>query len=361
MKIIHIISSAASGGAEIYVKDLSKTMVKKGNEVFIVFLDRAKETGRDQTFEAVFLAELESHHIRYGFLGQACRKNPLKGVSVFSQYCREFKPDVIHSHLYYGSVFSFFQFTVPQIYTHHNIKLRTNPFFYKLINVRTSAYIGICLACEKLLKGITSKKVVNIDNGVDIKRLIPKVEYLPKETLQLVSIGTLSVQKNHQLLFNAVSRLKYLDFFLTVAGEGSQTVKLKAMVDELDIAHKVKFIGNSHNVKQLLHDSDLFVMSSAWEGLPIVQIEATLTGLPVLVTDVGGCSEIVERVGNGLVAQTELDDYTEKLKKLIDDAPLRLNFHKNALKNSQNYSIGHSVDRHLELYNSVVKQLSSHA
>lgn len=361
MKIMHIISSAASGGAEIYVKDLSKSMVKKGNDVFIVFLDSAKEAARDEHFEAAFLTELNEHGIRYGFLGQACRKNPLRGMFAFSRYCRQFKPDVIHSHLYYGSVFSFFQFSIPHVYTHHNIKLKANPFFYKFIDVRTSAYIGICLACEKLLKGITSKKVVNIDNGVDTGRVIPKKEYLSAETLQLVSIGTLSVQKNHQLLFNAVSRLKHLDFFLTVAGEGSQTDKLKAMVEELGITHKIKFIGNSNNVKQLLHDSDLFVMSSAWEGLPIVQIEATLTGLPVLVTDVGGCSEIVERVGNGLVAEAKLEDYTKKLQQLIEDASLRLRFHKNALKNSQHYSIGNSVDRHLELYNSVTNHLPSHA
>ena len=102
-------------------------------------------------------------------------------------------------------------------------------------------------------------------------------------------------------------------------------------------------------------------MSSAWEGLPIVQIEASLTGLPVLVTDVGGCSEIVERVGNGLIANVELEDYTAKLKQLIEDESLRLRFHTNALVNSQHYKVDNAVERHLELYNRLKRRLPSHA
>ncbi|MFB9868649.1 glycosyltransferase [Vreelandella sulfidaeris] len=357
---MHIISSAAAGGAEIYVKDLSKSMSEKGNSLFVVLLDRASESGRDAEFERSFLAELDQYGVEYGFLGDACRKNFLKGIISLLHYCRSFKPDIIHSHLYYGAVFALFQFGIPHVYTHHNIKLKAKPFFYKFLDIRTSAYVGICHACVTLLKTVTSKRVVHIDNGVDSARIIPKQEYSSNKPLKLVSVGTLSVQKNHQLLFHAVSKLRNMDFLLTVAGEGSQSAKLKHMVEELNIANKIDFIGNSNNVKQLLHDSDLFIMSSAWEGLPIVQIEATLTGLPVLVTDVGGCSEIVERVGNGLVAQVEVEDYTMKLKQLIESELLRIKFHKNAIDNAAHYTVNNAVDNHLDLYKSLTNQLSSH-
>lgn len=361
MRIMHVISSAAAGGAEIYVKDLSKSMSAKGHSIFVVLLDRASESGRDADFEASFLAELRQYNVEYGFLGGVCRKNPYKGIVGLSRLCRMFKPDILHSHLYYGAVFSLFQFGVPHVYTHHNIKLKAKPFFYKFLDLRTSAYIGICGACTKLLKRVTSRKVVHIDNGVDSGRIIVKKEYIPSRPLKIVSVGTLSVQKNHQLLFQAIAQLADQDFTLTVAGEGSQSEKLKHLVEDLSIDHKVKFIGNSNNVKQLLHDSDLFVMSSAWEGLPIVQIEASLTGLPVLVTDVGGCSEIVERVGNGLVANVEFEDYTAKLKQLIEDESLRLRLHNNALENSQHYKVDNAVERHIELYNRLKRQLPSHA
>ncbi|MGM1051924.1 MAG: glycosyltransferase [Pseudomonadota bacterium] len=361
MKIMHIISSAASGGAEIYVKDLSKAMSEKGHDVFIVFLDRASESGRDAEFEAAFLTELNQYGVEYGFLGCICRRNPIKGIFGLYKFCRDFNPDIIHSHLYYGAIFSLFQLGVQHVYTHHNIKLNAKPFLYKFLDMRTSAYVGICHACEGLLNTVTKKEVVKIDNGVDSARIIPKKEYVPNRPLQIASVGTLSIQKNHQLLFRAISRLVDHDFFLTVAGEGSQTVKLRQLVADLGIGHKVEFIGNSNNVKQLLHDSDLFVMSSAWEGLPIVQIEATLTGLPVLVTNVGGCSEIVVSVGNGLVAKVELDDYTEKLKQLIENESLRLRFHRHAIENSSHYTVINAVESHLELYGRLTKQLPSYA
>ncbi|MDW7746925.1 glycosyltransferase [Halomonas sp.] len=361
MNIMHIVSSAASGGAEIYVKDLSKEMVARGNNVFIVFLDRAVESGRDAIFEASFLDELDKSGIEYGFLGSSSRKNPVKGALGLARLCRKFSPDVIHSHLYFGALFSLFQFRIPHVYTHHNIKLKASPYFYRLLDLRTTAYVGICIACEALLKGVTRKQVVRIDNGVDESRVIPKNTCSPGVPLKLICVSTLSLQKNHQLLLHAISKLPDLDLLLTVAGEGSQAHHLKGLVRELGIERKVNFIGNSNNIKQLLHDSDLFVMSSAWEGLPIVQIEATLTGLPVLVTDVGGCSEIVSRVGNGLVAKVELEDYTEKLKRLIVDGELRSIFHNNALKNRGYYTIDNAVNSHLKLYVNLTRQLARHA
>lgn len=342
------------------MKDLSKIMAKKGHNVFVVFIDRASESGRDADFEASFIAELTDFGVGYGFIGSSCRKNPLKGIAGLYKFCRKFNPDVIHSHLYYGAVYSFFQFGVPHVYTHHNIKLKTKPVMYKFLDLRTSSYIGICNACTNMLRSVTRKEVVNIDNGVDAARIIPKKNYLPSKPLRVVSIGTLSIQKNHELLFRAISALVDLDFTVTVAGEGSQTARLKNLVDELGIAQKVTFIGNSSNVKQLLHDSDLFVMCSAWEGLPIVQIEATLTGLPVLVTDVGGCSEIVNSVGNGLVADVEFDDYVQKLERLIVDDSIRLKFHENALAHSGKYTVDNAVNSHLELYGKVVKKSISH-
>ncbi|BBI65068.1 hypothetical protein HSBAA_63740 [Vreelandella sulfidaeris] len=78
---MHVISSAAAGGAEIYVKDLSKSMSAKGHSVFVVLLDRASESGRDAEFEASFLAELTQYGVEYGFLGAYVEKS-------LQRYCR---------------------------------------------------------------------------------------------------------------------------------------------------------------------------------------------------------------------------------------------------------------------------------
>lgn len=350
MRIMHIVSSAASGGAEVYVKDLSRHMAKRGHRVFIVFIDRASETGRDAVFEAAYLNELRAHGIEYGFLGQACRKNPVRGVWRLRRFSRDFRPQIVHSHIYYAGACALLLPGVKRLYTHHSIKLKAPAWAYRIFDLGMGAYVGICRACHDMLASVTKRPVEQIDNGADLARLIPKTGYAPSVPLKLLFVGRLAPPKNLGLLIQAVANLHEAPIQLTVAGEGSLAGEHKALVKRLEVEDKIQFIGISNRVGELMNEADLFVMSSAWEGLPISQIEATLTGLPVLVTDVGGCREIVERVGNGLVAKVELEDYTAKLKQLIEDAELRHRCHLNALANAEHYTINSAVARHLSLY-----------
>lgn len=350
---MHVISSAAAGGAEVYVKDISIEMKKRGHEVFIAFLDRAAEAGREQSYEDKFLSELSSHGIKFGFVGARARRNPLKGVAALGKFKRDFKPDLIHSHLYYAAIFSAFLPSIKRVYTHHNIRLRANPILYRFLDRRTHAYVGICNACTTLLKGVARRNVHHIDNAVDVTRLARIDNYQDRAVVNLLYVGRLSEQKNLSLLFNALSRIDTKEYRLMLAGSGPEEAKLRDLANQLGITDRVNFLGNVDNVSTLLKEADVFVMSSAWEGLPIAQIEATLTGLPVLVTDVGGCSEIVEKVDNGMVVDVEIEAYSEALKKMLSDYDARLRYHHNAINNSAIYTISKSVDKHLDLYHSL--------
>lgn len=355
MNIMHVISSAASGGAEVYVKDLSKQMVELGHDVFVVMLDRACETGRDAEFEAAFLAELADNGIQYGFLGRDCRRNALKGVVRLARFCRGFMPDIIHSHLYYGAIFSLFQFGTRHVYTHHNIKIKAPKALYHILDFRTKCYVGICKACYDLLRDVTKNPVVRIDNGVDRARVNVKNSYTAASPIKLICVGSLSEQKNHELLLNAIARNADLEISLDIVGEGVKRERLMEAANSLGLAGRVNFVGNSTEVNRLLHEADVFVMSSAWEGLPIAQIEATLTGLPVLVTNVGGCAEIVDSVGNGLVAKVDLDDYSDKLREMVSNEEFRTACHQNALLNSGHYTIDTAAIRHMAMYEKVLQ------
>lgn len=117
------------------------------------------------------------------------------------------------------------------------------------------------------------------------------------------------------------------------------------------VSDRIEFLGNVTNVDELLYDADIFVMSSAWEGLPIAQIEATLSGLPVIVTNVGGCAEIVHKVCNGIVVdELNEDSYAAALRKMVTNDSLRNIFSQNALSYSSDYLIKTSSDKHIALY-----------
>ena len=356
MRIMHVLSSAASGGAEIYVRDLSIEMSKKGHDVFLLFLDTAKEAGRDTVFEENFLTQLSKHNIHYGFIGKVARKKPWKGIIALRRVAKQWQPDVVHAHLYYAAIFSLFIPNTRLFYTHHNIRLNASRHLYKILDRRVHGYVGICGVCTRLLEGVVSRPVIRIDNGVAMSRIRvkPPGSYMNgsigSTPIKILFVGTLSEQKNLGLLFRSVKRLKEKNFHVDVAGEGTKRDELYAMAAQLEIEDKITFLGNVDDVAERLKEAELFVMSSAWEGLPIALIEATLTGLPVLVTDVGGCREIVEEVGNGKVVPVDDLAFSTALGEMIDNHDLRSRCHENALRNSSRYTIDASVLSHLKMY-----------
>ena len=352
MKVLHIISSPAAGGAETYVRDISLGMAAEGHAVHVLFLQSAGDSGRDAGFETAFLAELTAAGIGHSFIGVQARLAPWRGVAAVRRAVAAFQPDVLHCHLYYALVFSLFVSGVSVVYTHHSFRLKVPRWLYRLFELRVSAYVGICHAVAGMLEATVSKPVFRIDNGVSSHRLMPRLNRdCSGQPVRLAFVGRLCDAKNIDLVLEACEVLRASHFELRIAGEGPERQRLQQKVVDLDLAGKVHFLGNISTVAQFLHDADAFVMCSAWEGLPIALIEATMTGLPVLVTNVGGCAEPVHACGNGLVVDgLAVSDYAAALAQIIDDEDMRKGFSRNALRYGVRYRIERSVLKHLDLY-----------
>lgn len=354
MKIIHLISSPASGGAEIYVKDLAISMATEGHDVHIIFLCRAAEIGRDLNFEKKFLSELTENNISFSFIGNSARKNPMLGIYKTRKIIKKIKPSIIHCHLYYAAIFCLF--SAPRnsnlIYTHHNILIGAPSAIYKLLDIRFKIYVGICDACTKMLLKLTRRTVVRIDNAVNTLKLKPLIKEKNKQgAVKIISVGRLTEAKNYPLLLNAVSKIKHLDFTLEIAGEGPDKVKIQELLRNLGLQEKVKLLGAVSDIPERLAAADIFAMSSSWEGLPVSLIEATLSGLPVIVTNVGGCAEVVEHCKNGFsVPPDDITNYSTILTRLIESKKLRLDLSNNAINLSGIYRIENAAKEHLKLY-----------
>ncbi|HFF8976707.1 TPA: glycosyltransferase [Serratia marcescens] len=158
--------------------------------------------------------------------------------------------------------------------------------------------------------GIPDKKLVKINNPVDIERivrmsLLVEKELYPLDKINLLSIGRLTYQKGFDLLLYAFSNLAQEKYHLTLIGDGEKKHELLTLAAKLGIIEQVSFIDSTDNPYAYMKKADIFVSSSRWEGYPNVVIESIACGTPVISNDYpGGIREIINH-DNGLICNIE--------------------------------------------------------
>ena len=116
-----------------------------------------------------------------------------------------------------------------------------------------------------------------------------------------LAVGRLVPQKDVPNLLDAFAKhhAAHPRSRLAIVGDGALRDEMVAHAASLGVGEAVAFLGIRRDVPQLMAAADVFVMSSAWEGLPNVVMEAMAAGLPVVSTNVGGVAELVEDPGTG--------------------------------------------------------------
>lgn len=148
---------------------------------------------------------------------------------------------------------------------------------------------------------------------------------------RLLFVGRLAAVKGLAILLQAIAmvRKNFPDVQLTVAGDGPDRSALEQQVTDLDLQGVVRFIGyqSQTQVRQLLSQTDVFVMSSFAEGVPVVLMEAMAAGVPVVATRIAGTAELVEEGISGyLTTAGDPESTAEKIQLLLPDAELRRQF-----------------------------------
>ena len=361
MNIIHVIASPSPGGIETFVKDLAIETAESGWSVHICFLESASEAGTSQEFENEYIAELKSAGIKYFFIGRDARSLIWRGIKIMSKYVRENSINIYHSHLTYGIIFGAFV-RVPRVYTHHSINMRVGRLNFALISCFIDQLVGISDSCTRTLSRHAARRVVTIFNGIDLKRMSPHRLAVREieDDLNCVSVGRICVEKNYGLLIDAISRLSVkirsrLSVRIAGAGSVAMTADLREHISRMGLEDVVSLLGSRNDVPELLASSHMFLMSSSSEGLPIALIEAAASGLPCVVTDVGGCREVVEECRNGVLVEPDnAEALACAIAEIIGDKERFTAFSVNALKFSRAFSIESAATSHIALYRRLV-------
>jgi glycosyltransferase involved in cell wall biosynthesis len=251
----------------------------------------------------------------------------LKVLSRLDALFRQYRPAVVHTHLLalnYAYPLMIRYRTPARVYTVHNlaekdIGLRTAPMVRALaFRYRIGGVVPVAIAEEVR---VSIQKVYGYTNPPLIPNGIPTDEYAPDPDKRvqwrqahgiephatvLVHIGRFAPPKNHALLVEAFAQVRAdAPLYLLLVGGGELENAVREQVAGLGLQERVRFLGVRADVADILRASDVFVLSSRWEGNPMSVMEAMAAGLPVVSTAVGGVPELVQEGATGLLVPPE--------------------------------------------------------
>ncbi|WP_099205210.1 glycosyltransferase family 4 protein [Scatolibacter rhodanostii] len=213
-------------------------------------------------------------------------------------------------------------------------------------------------------KHFKAGSVYKIDGvGVDLKRfsmvdesrknLLREKNNLSPNDFVLIYVAEFIPRKNHELLLNAVSKLKgrIPNLKLLLVGTGRDWELCKERANTLGIADCTRFLGYCRNVDELCAMSDVLVSTSWQEGLPIGVIEGMACGLPIACTKIRGQIDVIQDGENGrLYMPGDVDDCQDKIFSLYENLPERQRMAKNNIRDVQRYSLENALVRMEEIY-----------
>lgn len=250
---------------------------------------------------------------------------------------RKWKPDVIHAHFAVPTGFlayALHKFTqVPYVLTAHlgdvpgGVPEQTNTLF-RLVNPiarRVWRDAAACTAVSTFVKELAERAykrpVERILNGIDLVGTLPEPQSDPHRR-HLVFVGRLSVQKNPGFLIPLLAGMQSLPWELTVVGDGPLMPELRELVARHHLDARVCFRGwlDAEAVTQVLSESDILLMPSLSEGLPVAAIEALRHGLAIVASDIPGVRDVVDDSVNGFrAAVNDTAEWARKLGGMLEN------------------------------------------
>ena len=202
-----------------------------------------------------------------------------------------------------------------------------------------------------------------IYNGVDIDHFKP-YESIRRKDKFIITPGAsrITARKGLKYLVEAVHKLlpKYPNLFLKIMGEGNEEENLKKLVKDLRLEKQVEFLGRipRENTVGYYQEASLFVMPSLNEGMSNAMLEALSCGLPLIATDTGGSTELIEEGKNGFIVQMEnSQSVAEKIELFLKDENLRTDMSAASRKRAEELSWENVAKQYAELYRGIIRNL----
>jgi glycosyltransferase involved in cell wall biosynthesis len=305
------------GGADSQLLSAARELLDRGHQVRIISMTPLGPMGLEARDGGIPTDSLE---MRRGV------PDP-RGLARLIRIVRAWKPDVVHSHMVHANLLAralrLFVRVPALVSTIHNIneggRLRMAAYRWTNSLVDHMTIVSEAASDHFVKHGIVPKRLLTVvANGVD-PALFPVAPPEAREAfrrsvgvdrqLVWVAVGRFEEAKDYRNMLRAFARVRehHPDVVLVIVGRGSLQPETEALAESLGLGGSVKFLGVRNDVPAILSAADAYLMSSAWEGMPMVLLEAAAAGLPIVATEVGGNREVVVDEHSGFLVPPRND------------------------------------------------------
>jgi len=350
------------GGAEKQLYLLAKGLIQEGWHVFVITLN----PDREDYWEGPF------HELGIRLYKVPVSWNRLKRIYQVAIALNKEKPQVIHSWSFHANFYA----AAAGFLAHVPVRLgseRANPRYslnalgVSLHKLNLIGLDGLLTNSERtaifLSQYFPHLNVYVVPNGIpSLERFMSCSESrqlfgLPMDARIIGAVGSLVPVKNFGALIGAAARLSLdeSNIYFVLIGDGPLMDVLKQQVADLLPPGRFLFLGAIPNAARFLSAFDLFCMPSYQEGMPNVLMEACVAELPVVATEVGDASKIIEHGVNGfLVPPNDIEALSDRIHQLLVSPELRALMGKAGREKMQReFSIDTMVNRMINIYRSL--------
>jgi glycosyltransferase involved in cell wall biosynthesis len=357
-----------SGGLNVYVQQISKQLSNENN-VTVVTAEKA---------ESFKIDNLEFHSLDLFESGLSVDDKEIHLLEFKKNLEEKFDLesfDIIHAHYWLSGLVAkqiSEELNIPYIFTSHSLGVFLEGYNKERVDceklvMRSSSFITASSQYENNLISenydIDKKKIKQIAPGVDRKVFVLD-ENIKRENI-LLSIGRIQEQKRQLDVLKFLDNFRKIDSNFLCYFVGGPSGKsgddylnqLKDNVKELNLESNTEFLGNltQIKIKELMNRSKLLIHTSHFETFGLVAIEANAMGLPVLTTNQGPLSEIIENNVNGYLTEGLINSQVNNfVKNLLNDDKQFQKFQMNCHEKSKKFDWKSTAKELENLYNSAL-------
>jgi len=220
------------------------------------------------------------------------------------------------------------------------------PIFYILEKLAFTRAKKVFIATKKKFRNLKEKKYIYLPNGVDISLFKPTLNH----KRGIVYVGRLEEQKNLFFLIDSIAFLPERFRKIAFLGSGSLKTKLQKYALEKKVLLSMHRPISNSNLPKFMANYSIFTLASFAEGSPKALLEAMAVGLVPVVTDFETATDIVTNANNGFIINFNKEEFSVKIKNLLENKNLWLNLSKNAShKISREFNLSKLMDKEIRI------------